>query len=73
MNVLNGVWIDTNILQVIIQQRPRKVDKDFAKELGFKDIKLSVKIRDVQKLKKRITSTLVFLVTKIKRCEDVSK
>ena len=33
--------------------RIRKVDKEFARELDFKDIKLPVKIRDIQKIEKK--------------------
>ena len=32
--------------------RIRKADKDFAKELDFKDIKFLVKIRDIHKIEK---------------------
>ena len=44
--------------------RIRKVDKYFAKELDFKDIKFPVKIKIFLRLKKIIASTLVFLVIK---------
>ena len=40
-------------------------DKDFDKKLDFKDIKFPVKIRDIQKIEKRIPSTIVFLTMKI--------
>ena len=32
--------------------RVRKVDKDFKRELDFKDMKFPVKIRDIHKIKK---------------------
>ena len=35
-----------------------------ASELGFKDIRITVKIRDNNKIKKTIGSALVFLVRK---------
>ena len=45
--------------------RITKADKDFTKKLDFKDIKFSVKIRDIHRLKKkRIPWTLAFLVMK---------
>ena len=37
-------------------QKPRrttKADKDFAKKLNFKDIKLPVKVRDIHKIEKQ--------------------
>ena len=43
-------------------RRVTKADKDFAKRLDFKDIKFSVRIRDIHKIKKRSTSVLAFLV-----------
>ena len=39
----------------------RKVDKLYGDRLDFKDIKFPVKVRDIQKLKERIPSALVFL------------
>ena len=41
-----------------------KTDKDFAKNLDFKDKIFPVKIRDIHKIEKRIPSALVFLVMK---------
>ena len=38
--------------------RIRKVDKGFAKELDFKDIKCPVKIRDIHKTKKKKSITI---------------
>ena len=52
INGLNGV-LDTRILHVIIQERFRKADKDFERELDFKDIRFPVKIRDIYKIEKR--------------------
>ena len=34
-------------------RRVTKADKDFAKRLDFKDIKFSVRIRDIHKIKKK--------------------
>ena len=42
-----------------------KANKEFTKKLDFKDIKFPVKIRDIQKIEKRILSALVFLTMKI--------
>ena len=47
-------------------RRITKADRDFAMRLDFKDIKLPVKIKDIQKSKKRITLELVFLAVKLK-------
>ena len=48
--------------------RIRKVYKDFAKKLDFKNVKFPVKIRDIHKIdKKSILSSLVFLAMKIKK------
>ena len=33
--------------------RIRNVDKDYARELGFKNIKLLVKIKDIRKIQKK--------------------
>ena len=47
-NALNGVW--SNISSA--DHNPaklRKADKNFPRELDFKDIKFSVKIRDIHK------------------------
>ena len=52
MNVLNGVWSDT----YPADHNPRRItksDKDFAKRLGLKDIKFTVKIRDGHKIEKK--------------------
>ena len=45
----------------------RKVDKDFVREFNFKDMKFSIKIRDIHKIEKRIVTKLVFLVIKRKK------
>ena len=53
-----------------VDHNPRrftKADKDFAKRLDFKDIKFPVKIRDITKSKKRISSALAFLVMKVRK------
>ena len=48
--------------------RITKADKDFAKKLDFKDIKFPVKIRDIDKSKKkRIPPALVLLAMKTKK------
>ena len=56
-------------LNPIDQNRRRitKAAKDFAKKIDFKGIKFLVKIRDIHRTGKRIPSTLVFLVMKIKK------
>ena len=43
-----------------------KADNDFARELDFKDIKFSVKIRDIHKIEKK-SSSLVSSVVKIRK------
>ena len=55
-------------------RRITKVNKDFDKELGSKDIKFPVKIRNIHKIKKKKKkkkkknlSPLVFLVTKVRK------
>ena len=48
-------------------RRIAKADKDFAKRLDFKDIKLPIKTRDIQKVEKRIPAVLAFLVMKIRK------
>ena len=48
--------------------RITKADRDFAKKIHYKNIKLPVKIRDIHKIeKKRIPSALAFLVMKIRK------
>ena len=47
--------------------RITKADKDFAKIIDFKGIKFPVKIRDIHKILKKISSALVFLAMKIKK------
>ena len=50
MNALNGVWSKTYLLQIMI--KIRKVDKTFARELEFEDIKFPKIIRDIHKIEK---------------------
>ena len=45
----------------------RKIEKAFAREPDFKNIKRPVKFRGTHKIDKRIISTLVFLVIKTKK------
>ena len=47
--------------------RITKADKDFAKNLDFKDIKFQVNLKTFRNSKKRIPSALVFLAMKIKK------
>ena len=56
-------------LNPIDQNRRRitKAAKDFAKKIDFKGIKFPVIIRHIHRIGKRIPSTLVFLVMKIKK------
>ena len=60
MNALNGVQSDTFIYIYLVLNpadhhpaRITKADKDFAKTLGFKDIKFPVKIRDIHKIENK--------------------
>ena len=46
--------------------RIRKVDKMFESELDFKNILFPIKMRDTDKIEKRIALVLAFLFTKIK-------
>ena len=56
------------ILQIVTYQELQKRTKILSKKLDFKDIKLSVKARDIHKIeKKEFPSALVFLVLKIKK------
>ena len=50
-------------------RRITKADKDFTKRLDFKDMKLSVKIRDILKIKKKKkkSSALAILVIRIRK------
>ena len=50
INALNGVWLDTWILNPRIIT---KVDKAFSKRLISKDIKIPVKIREIQKIEEK--------------------
>ena len=53
MNAFNEIWSDAYILQIIqiiIQKELEKLKFFFQKQLGFKDVKLPGKIRDVYKI-----------------------
>ena len=45
----------------------KKVDKDFARKLDFKDIKIPINLRDIHKLRTKIVSASLFLVMKIEK------
>ena len=47
--------------------RITKLDKDFARDLDFKDIYFQLKLETFWKLKKRVLLPLVFLVMKIRK------
>ena len=47
--------------------RITKADKDFARVLYLKDIRLPVKIRDIYKIEKTNSIALAFLVMKIRK------
>ena len=59
LNVLNGVWLDTYILQIIIEL--------FKKYWILKIYNFQSKLNIFTKLKERIPSTLMSLVKKIKK------
>ena len=67
MNALNGVLVRYLNLADHHPARITKTDKDFAKKLDFKDTKFPVKVRHIHKIKKRIPSTLVYSVMKIRK------
>ena len=48
-------------------ERNRKISKLFGNELDFQDMKFLVKIKDINKIEKRILSPLLFLVMKIRK------
>ena len=50
MNALNGAYSDSADHH---SERIRKIDKDFARRLDFKDTKFPVKIRDIHKIEKK--------------------
>ena len=50
MNVLNGVWLDSYILKIIIHE---EVDKLHAVKLDFQDIKIGIKVRDIHKIERK--------------------
>ena len=56
----------------------RKIDKDFARKIDFKDIKFPIKIRHIHKVEKKIVWALVCLVMRIEKnstlqCYNVDK
>ena len=53
-------------MQIVTQKELQKLTKNLLR-LEYKDMKYSVKIRDIQKFEKQIPSALVFLVMKIKK------
>ena len=56
MNVLNDAWSDTYILHIIIQKRiDKKPDKLYGDKLEFKNIKFPVKVRDIDRTKRKIS------------------
>ena len=52
MNVQNSVQSNVCIIQIKFQPKLENIDKGFAKELEFKDIKFPVKIIDILKVEK---------------------
>ena len=62
MTTLNGAWSDINLNPADHHlARIRKGDKDFARELDFKDIKIPVKIRNIHKIEKNSIEISVFV------------
>ena len=53
--------IDKNLARIL------KIDKDFARELDFKDVNFLSKFKNIQKIRKKIVSALMFLVIKTKK------
>ena len=51
MNASNGVWSDTQILQIITQQQLQTLITNFQR-LDFEGIKFPVTIKDIQKIEK---------------------
>ena len=47
--------------------RITKTDNEFARRLDFKDIKIIVKIRDIQKIENKIMLVLMFLAMKTRK------
>ena len=47
--------------------RITKTDNEFARRLDFKDIKILVKIRDIQKIENKIMLVLMFLAMKARK------
>ena len=67
MNVLNGVWWDIYILQIIIQQKLERLTKILQDFLILKIQNFQSKLEIFIKVKKRIASILVFLFMKIRQ------
>ena len=56
INAMNLVWSDIYIILYPTEhnaRRIRKVDKDFARELDFKDVKFPVEVGDIPKIEKK--------------------
>ena len=66
MNVLNEVWSDIYILQIVIQQEFQGLTKILHENVNLKTQNLSSKLETFTKLKKTIVSELVLLVIKIR-------
>ena len=66
MNVLNEVWSDIYILQIVIQQEFQGFTKILHENVNLKTQNLSSKLETFTKLKKTIVSELVLLVIKIR-------
>ena len=64
MNALNCVWLDTYIVQIIIQQELEKLTKVMQDSLILKTKNFHSKLQILTKLKKRIALSLVFLFMK---------
>ena len=66
MNVLNEVWSDIYILQIVIQQEFQGLTKILHENVNLKTQNLLSKLETFTKLKKTIVSELVLLVIKIR-------
>ena len=73
INDLNGVWLDTYILQIMIQQELEKLTKIFKENLILKANKFQSKLEIFTKLKKKKKKKglhrylLMFLVMKLRK------
>ena len=67
MNILNDVYLDTYILQIIIRQKLEKLTKILKQNLIFKIYNFQSKLEIFGKLKKRAASLLVFFVMKLRK------